>query len=144
MSNIEIEGMTETLKAFQGLEQDMRRQANSELRKAAGDCARGLVAALQSSAAGSATPVARRVASSVKVKNDRLPSVSIGGSRKVGRRGAPAARLLWGSEHGGTNFAAGPSGGYWIKPAVEQFKSNRAITIYRTQVGAIMRKYRLI
>ena len=144
MSSIEIEGLTETLKAFQGLEKDLRQQANSELRRAAGECASGLVNELRASASGSATPVAARVAASVKVKNDRIPSVAIGGRVRVGRTGAPAAVLLWGSEHGGTNFAAPTGGAYWIKPAVDTFKANRAVNIYRTQVAAIMRRYRLI
>lgn len=144
MSGIEIEGLTETLKAFQGLERDIRRQANGELRRAASQCALGLVSELRASAAGSGVPVAPRVASSAKVKNDRMPSVSVGGSRRVGRRGASASRLMWGSEHGGHNFAAGPSGGYWIKPAVDRFKSNRAVTAYKTAVAEIMRRYGLL
>lgn len=144
MSNIEVEGLTETLKAFQGLETDIRRQANGELRQAAGECARGLVSELQSSAAASGVPVAPRVASSVRVKSDRLPSVTIGGSKRVGIRGAPASRLMWGSESGGKNFGRPAGGQYWIAPAVDRFKGNEAITHYRVAVGRIMRKYGLI
>lgn len=146
--SIDVDGMTETLRAFRGLETDIRRQANGELRKAAGDCARGLVAELRASAASSGVPVAPRVAATARVKSDRLPAVSIGGAKRVGRYGAPAARLLWGSEHGPRSdinrfgVPAGP--GYWIRPAVERFSSNEAIRVYRGAVAAIMRRYRLL
>lgn len=146
--SIDVDGLTETLRAFRGLERDVRRQANSELRQAAGDCARGLVDALRVSAASSGVPVAARVAASVRVKSDRLPAVSIGGNRRVGRNGARAAVLVWGSEHGPKSevnrFGVPPGPGYWIRPTVERFKSNEAIRLYRTQVAAIMRKYRLL
>lgn len=144
MSNIDVEGLTETLRAFKGLEADIRRQANGELRKAAGECASGLVDALRASASGSGVPVAPRVASSVKVKSDRLPSVAIGGNKRVGIRGGRAGALVWGSEKGGKHFGVAKSSGYWIKPAVDRFKANDAIRIYRGEVAAIMRRYGLL
>lgn len=148
MSNIEVEGLMETIKSFSEIEAEFRKQANGELRTAAGDCARMLVGKLQTSAAASGVPVAPRVASATRVKSDRLPVVSIGGSKRVGIRGAPASRLLWGSEHGPkgdvNHFGVPPSSGYWIKPAVERFKGNEAIRIYRGKVAEIMRKYGLL
>lgn len=146
--SLEVDGLVETLQATRGLEADLRRVANGELRKAAGLCATQLVGDLRSAAAGSGVPVASRVARSARVKSDRLPSVSLGGGTRAGRYGAPAAALLWGSEHGPrgevNHFAVPPSSGYWIRPTVERFKGSGALQIYRTAVGSILRRWRLI
>jgi hypothetical protein len=141
---IEAEGLVETLQAFKGLEADLRREANGELRKAAGLAASRLVSELQGAAAASGVPVAPRVASSAKVKSDRLPSVAIGGGRRVGRRGAPASALVWGSEHGGHNFAVGRGSGYWIKPAVDRFGQGEAMQIFKRSLVAIMQRWGLL
>ena len=145
--SVELDGLQETLRAFQGLEKDLRRVANGELRRAAGECASALVGDLQTSAASSGVPVAPRVARSAKVRSDRLPAVAIGGSARVGRRGAPASALVWGSEHGPSgavnHFGVPPGGGYWIKPAVERFKSSRAVAIFSDAVAAIQRRWGL-
>jgi len=145
---IEVDGLLETLRAFQGLERDMRRVANGELRDAARTCANGLAVDLRS-AAGGGPPVAPRVAGSIAVRSDRLPTVAIGGSRRVGRRGAPAAKLLWGSEHGPAgainHFAvAANSAGYWIAPTTKAFKSSRAIDIFKRAVFDTMKRWRLV
>ena len=115
---VDAEGVRETVRAFGQLERELRPEANSELRAAAKSAAGVLVTRLKSAAGSSPTPVARRVASTAKVTSDRFPTVTIGGRAKVGAGGAPAGALIWGSEHGGHNFAAGSSGGYWIAPAV--------------------------
>src|SRR5262245_60576018 len=146
--DVEVDGLTETLAAFRGLEADLRRQANGELRAAARECASLLVAELRQAAAASGVPVAARVARSIRVKNDRLPAVQLGGSRKVGRTGAPAALLLWGSEHGPAgdvnHFAVAPNqSGYWIAPTTARFARSRAMTTYRGAVAEIMRRYGL-
>lgn len=142
--NVEIDGLQETLKAFRGLEADMRREANGELRTAAGECAALLVGSLRGAAVSSGVPVAPRVARSIRVKSDRLPAVSIGGRARVGARGAPASALVWGSEHGGKNFGRGPGAGYWIRPTVARFKDSAALVTYRRAVFQIMRKWRLV
>ena len=138
--------MTETLKAFQGLERDFARpEANKELRTAAGNTARGGVVELVRAAEASGVPVARRVATSIRVKSDRLPTVSIGGSRKVGRTGAPASVLVWGSERGGRNFAVPQTaGGHWIQPAVERFERGECLDIYKRAVVDLLRRYKLL
>jgi hypothetical protein len=141
---VDVVGVEETLSAFKGLESDMRKQANAELRVAAKECAGGLVTALQAAAAGAATPVAARVASSIKVKSDRIPVVSIGGSKRVGRRGAPASALVWGSEQGGKNFAASAGGSYWIAPTVDAYASSAAIPRYNRAVWDTMRRWKLV
>ena len=147
---LEIDGLQETLKAFRQLDADLRAEANGELRDAADHCASGLVVALVSAASSSATPVAARVARSIKVKRDRIPVVYIGGASKVGtgKRGHAGA-LVWGSEQGPkgdiNHFAAAPNpGGYWIAPTVARFGEGPALDTYRRAVGTIMRKHGLL
>jgi hypothetical protein len=142
--SIQIEGLTETLRAVSGLEADLRRTANGQLRQAAGEIAAQGVGLVRSSAAACGVPAAPLVASTARVKSDRLPSIQIGGPRKVGRYGAPAAALLWGTEHGGHNFAAGASSGYWIKPAVDRLKAGPAVEAYKRAVAAILARWGLL
>jgi len=116
----------------------LRTNASGELRDAAGHVAQILVGALQSGAGG--TPQAPLVASSAKVKRDRVPAVQLGGGKAVGRRGTAAGVLLWGSERGGRNFAAPPNAsGYWIGPAVRRVQEGDATSEYLRAVSAILR-----
>ena len=147
---IEVEGLTETLKAFQGLEADLRKQANAELRGAAKTCAAVLAGRLVIAAESSGVPVAPRVARSIRVKSDRLPVVSIGGPRKVGtgKRGSAAA-LVWGSEQGPksepNHFGVGANpAGYWIAPTVAAFAGDQAVELYRRAVYKTMHSYGLL
>lgn len=149
VASVELDGLTETLKAVQGLSADLERPAaNSELRGAAGVCAGGLARKLAAAAASSGVPVAPRVARSIRVKRDRIPVVSIGGPRKVGARGAPAGRLVWGSEHGPksdvNHFGVAPGPGYWIRPTVAAFRADEAVAEYKRAVYAVLRKHRLL
>lgn len=143
MIAVQVEGVADTIDRVRGIRKDLRKEANSEIRVAAKSVAGELVAALQAAASSSGVPVAARVASSAKVKSDRFPTVVIGGTKKVGRRGAPASALVWGSEHGGHNFAAGPSSGYWITPTVERFADGRAIPEFTRAIEAIVHRYGL-
>lgn len=136
-------GIEETLESLRGLERDLRKEANAEIRAAAKEAAGELAEDLRTAAAGAATPVARRVAASIKVKSDRFPTVTIGGSKRVGRRGAPAAVLVWGSEQGGRNFAAAEGGSYWIAPTVDRFQNSSAIPIFKRALFEIIRRYGL-
>ena len=145
-----MDGMTETLKAFRGLEADLRKQANAELRGAARQCATVLAAQLARAASSSGVPVAPRVARSIKVKSDRLPVVSIGGPMKVGSGArSSAAALVWGSEQGPksdpNHFGVGPNlAGYWIAPTVARFQGNEALDIYKRGVYETMHSYGLV
>jgi hypothetical protein len=146
---VEVKGAQETLQAFKQLDAELRKEANGKLRQAAKRCAAELVTDVKASAAASGVPVANRVASSAKVKSDRIPAVSIGGSKRVGVRGGSAAALLWGSERGPAgpvnHFGVPTNGaGYWIAPAVERFADSKAPDIYRREVYEIMRAYGLV
>lgn len=145
--SIELEGIFETLKAVRGVEADLRPGVNNELRDAAETSAAGLVVDLQASAAASGVPVASRVASSAKVKRDRVPVVSIGGSARVGSRGAPASVLVWGSEQGpkgGVNhWGVPPGSGYWIAPAVER-AGPKCVETFKRAVADVFRRHGLL
>jgi hypothetical protein len=140
---VKLDGLTETLRAFQQLDKELRREANGELRKAARECAAELAVELRAAAAASPTPVAGRVATSIRVRSDRIPVVIVGGNRKVGVRGGRAGALVWGSELGGEHFAAGRGPGYWIAPTVRRFATNGAVTRYKRAVYDLLRKYGL-
>lgn len=146
--SLEIDGLTDTLKAFRGLEADLRKEANSELRAAARECATRLSARLAQAAAASGVPVAPRVARSIKVRSDRLPVVAIGGPAKVGRTGGKAGALVWGSEQGPkgqvNHFGVPPSGGYWIAPTVNRFGDSEAVSVYKRAVVDIQKKNGLL
>ena len=123
--------MTETIAAVRGLEQDLRKQANAELRQAAKTCANVLAAQLVTAASSSGVPVAPKVAKTIRVKSDRFPVVSIGNAK--------TAALVWGSEQGpksDPNHWAVPTntGGYWIAPTVASFAGNEAVELYKRGV----------
>lgn len=146
---VETPGLFETLKAFQALERDLRSEANAELRSAARACAARLIVDLQRAAAACGVPVAPLVAGAARVKSDRIPVVSIGGARRVGRHKTPAGRLAWGSEQGSKSspnrFAAvANAAGYWIAPTVERFGRGDAVRIYRRAIYDLQRRHGLI
>lgn len=145
---VHTEGVEETLRAFQGLERDIRKEANSEIRAAAKQTANELAVALRVAASSSGVPVARRVATSIKVVSDRFPTVSIGGSKRVGARGAPASALVSGSEYGPkgdvNHFGVSPNlGGYWITPTVRRFEESVAVPAFKRALYEITRRYGL-
>lgn len=147
-AGVEVDGLVETLSAFKALEADLRKEANSELRVAARQCATVLAGQLARAAAGSGVPVAPRVARSIKVKSDRIPVVMIGGGMKVGARGASAAKLVWGSEQGpkgATNhWGVPPSAGYWIAPTVQAFQGDESVAIFKRAIVDLQRRHGLI
>lgn len=146
--SVEIDGLLETLKATQGVERALRSEVNAELRGAARTCAGRLVEWLKAAAAACGVPVAPLVARSIRVKSDRIPVVSIGGARRVGRHGTYAGVLAWGSEQGPkgapNRFAVAPKlAGYWIGPTVARFGASEAVLIYRRAIFDILHRYGL-
>ena len=146
--SVEIDGLAETLKAVRTVQAELRPGVNGAIRDAAGECAGELVPLLVAAADASGVPVAPRVARSIKVKRDRFPSVSLGGATRVGRRGAPAARLVWGSERGPmgdvNHFGVPPGPGYWIAPATERFKAGPAVAKFQRALASIFHKVGLV
>jgi hypothetical protein len=145
---VETAGIEETLASLRGIDAALRKEANSEIRQAAKLAAEELAVALRAAASSSGVPVAPLVARTIKVKSDRFPTVVIGGTAKVGRNGAAASALLWGSEHGPkgdpNHFAVSPNaGGYWIAPTVKAFELSRAVPAFKRALFEIVRRYGL-
>lgn len=139
--SVEMPGMLDTIQAVRNVAAELRPEANTKLRAAAGECAAPLVADLRSAAASSGVPVAPKVARSIRIKRDRIPVVSIGGG-KVGP-------LLWGSEQGPKSdpnrFAVGPNpAGYWIAPTVARFADGPAIATFQRAVYEILHDVGLV
>lgn len=126
------------LRGLGQVEKSLRDQANVRLRNAAGRAAGELARMLVQSASSSATPQARLVAETIRVRRDRLVSVAIGGGKRVGSRGTPAGAILWGSEHGGVNFTQPSGGDYWIQPAVKRYAAGGAQSVYLQAVNDIL------
>jgi len=97
---LEIDGLRETLAAFRRLPKD----ASAELRDAAQKIAEVIATAAKGAAVVDVSPQARLMAPTITTRRDRVPVVQAGGSRKVGRAGAPAYKLLFGSEFGSNRY----------------------------------------
>lgn len=116
---IRQEGVRETLAAFRGLP----KEANQQLRKASSKIAADF--APKAAAAGAAEGhQAALVAKTVRPGFDRVPVVTAGGTRRLGRRKAPAWKLLFGSEFGSNRFTQFPrphtgTKGSWFFPTIE-------------------------
>lgn len=94
--NLHVEGAGEVLAALR----DLPAEASDRLREAAGQIAGKLLPDIRSAARADRSPQAALAASTVKVRRDRLPVIGVGGSKRLGKRRAPAWKLLFGSEFG--------------------------------------------
>lgn len=117
--SVRIEGVRETLKAFNGLP----KEASEQLRDAAGDLARLLATDAKGAALREGSQAAL-VADTVKAGRDRVPVVTAGGAKRVGSRRAPAWKLLFGAEFGSNRYAQFPrrhtgTTGIWFFPTIE-------------------------
>lgn len=124
-ADVQVSGLKETLRAFNRYGKD----ANKELRQAAGGIADQLVPALIL-AAGSQSPQAALVAPSIKRRSDRVPKIVAGGPTRArpntrSRRRVTAGDILFGAEFGGgrrpgTNQFPPWVGktGYWFWPTI--------------------------
>jgi hypothetical protein len=121
---VKIEGLDSTLRAFN----QYGRDANKELRQAAGVHADHLVAML-TTAGNNAGKGAALAAGSVKRKSDRVPAITAGGSRKVksSTGKVTAGDVFFGYEFGGgrrpTTRQFPPwlgRVGYWFWPLIRR------------------------
>ena len=143
--HVETTGLEETKRAVDELRADLAAIDAGELRAASVEASTALANELRAAASSSGVPVASRVAESVRPKAGGWPGVTIGGTVPVGRYGAIAAKLLWGSERGPAGavnhfgVAANP-GGYWITPTTKAFKTGPAMAIFRKAVDKLVTK----
>lgn len=134
-----MEGVGETIGALEGVAAGVS-PVGPGTRAGVDATARELVALLRVAASSSGVPVAPRVARSAKATR---AGVSVGDGTPVGRDGAPAYVLAWGSEHGPASgadvnhFAVPRSAGYWIKPAVDRARESAPATFEVAVAGTI-------
>lgn len=144
-TNITIEGIDECLKAFNGLERDLRRNANGELRAASKEIARGLVPML----GGSGAPQESAFIAAAGPKSDRYVVLAVPARkpRLSGVRRAPSAaaqRLVWAIEGGsGEPQFHGPAAGSMVAKK-RAAMANYAIPRYTAAVTRIMKKWGLL
>jgi hypothetical protein len=144
MSTFAVEGLDETTAALAELQRSLRAVKSGELRAASVEASSALAGELRAAAGSCGVPVASRVAGSIRPTNrDGWPGVSIGGYVAVGRYGAIAAKLLWGSERGPAgepnHFAVGSNAaGYWIAPTCKAFKSGPAMARFQAAVDRLI------
>lgn len=138
--DLHIEGARETLAAFRRLP----KEASAELRDRALKLSE-LLASTASRAARGDSPQAAAVASTIKARRDRVPSVQVGGAKRVGSRRTPAFKILFGAE-----FGASPSlpqfrphrgrEGYWFFPSVEA-EQGRISREWNKAADEVVRKF---
>ena len=143
---VQVEGLAETEQALSGVADDLK--PGGAVDAEAGNAVAELLGpALVAAAASSGVPVAPRVARSVQVRPGPRPLVSIGGYMAVGRRGAPAWQLAWGSEHGPNgepnHFGVARGPGYWIKPTVDRVKGSTAPAAFDLAINGRLRRHGL-
>ena len=91
-----ISGLNEVLRSFKALP----KEAAKELRDSSVVIAERYMAPSWKNAAMGAGPWGQKIADSVKVRRDRLPSVQIGGNKKVFSGGASATMVRYPSDQG--------------------------------------------
>lgn len=144
-TNITIVGIDECLKAFNGLEKELRKNANGELRQASKAIANDIVPML----GGSGSPQESAILAASGAKSDRYVVVAVP-NRKPRLRGvkrtpaAAAKRLGWAME-AGSDYEPfhGPSAGSLVSRHREEI-ARKAIPRYTKALADIMRKYRLL
>lgn len=77
--NVTFQNAERVKEILSDIEDGMRKDANKELRDAAGGIARSLIPSIKAFAAMSPMPIAKAMAETTRVKRDRLVSVQIGG-----------------------------------------------------------------
>ena len=119
---IQADGVNEVLRAFRELPEN----AQDELRDEARKLAELLARKIRADGSTDEAPQSPIVASTVNVVDGRfLPTIEVGGTRRIGRRHVPAYRLLFGSVFGSNayqQFHRPHNGqvGYWVYPTVER------------------------
>lgn len=123
---LELTGARETLKAFKDLPKD----ASIELKAAAGQVSQNMVAWVRAALA-SGDPQAAALVDTVKAVKDRVPAISVGGTKLVASTRTNAFNLLFGANFGAVTYRvkgvfpyftrnhAGKGNDYYIWASVE-------------------------
>lgn len=144
-TTITVTGLDECLRAFNGLEKELRKNANGELRQASKAIATGMIPML----GGSGSPQEDKIIAAAGPKSDRYVVVAVP-NRKPGLSGArkqPAAmaKRMGFALEGGSDYPAfkGPSQGSLVARHRDQL-ARYAIPRYTSALAGIMRKYDLL
>lgn len=144
--SIEIQGLDECLRAFQGLQKDLRRVANGELRQASKAIGREVVVPLLG---GSGAPQEEKIVAAAGPKSDRYVVVAVP-SKKPGLSGvrktpAAQAKRLGFALEGGSDYPPfhGPAAGGVVADHTPEM-ARRAVPRYQQALAQIMRKYGLL
>ena len=97
--NIQLTGARETIKAFRGLPKEFQDGIRDGAGKISEDMATWVRGALLADTRQSAV-----LADTVKVNRDRVPSITVGGAKRVTSSGAKAYQLLFGANFGATTY----------------------------------------
>jgi hypothetical protein len=113
-----ISGLQETLRALNKLPKD----ASNELRAAALELSKKLASAAATAGFAEGSQAAL-VATTVKAARDRVPVVTAGGTKRLGRNRKPAYKLVFGSEFGSDYYPQFKPhlgrGSYWFYQTIE-------------------------
>lgn len=119
---VRIEGVRETLVAFRRLP----KEANDSLRDRTQDLSKALAEKVRGAAQGDSAQSAL-MAPTVKAARDRVPVITAGGPKRVGRNRKPAHKILFGSEFGASRLKQFRphvgQGSYWFFRTVEANQS---------------------
>jgi hypothetical protein len=118
---VSVTGARETIAAFRVLPKD----ASKELRDASTRISQVTANRIRAAAIASSKQSAL-VASGIKANRDRLPSISVGGVKKVGRNRKPLNKIMFGANFGATYLKqfrphrAGGTDDYWFFTTAEK------------------------
>jgi hypothetical protein len=140
-----IHGLDECLRALNGLQSDLRREANGELRQASKQIAAGVIPML----GGSGAPQEPALLASLGPRSDRLVTVAVVRKPRLsGLRRTPAAiakgAIFWPVEIGSDYppFHGPPTGG--IVANHREALARYAIPRYTEALAKILRKWDLV
>jgi hypothetical protein len=139
--NVRIDGAKEVLAALNRLP----KEANNAVREASLELAQTLAGKVKAAATTDEAPQSKLLARTVKARRDRLPVIVAGGTTRLGRRRAPAWKLLFGSEFGSNQypqFRRPHSGrkGHWFFPVAEKQAATVA-KVWGKAADRILRAY---
>jgi hypothetical protein len=140
--SVQVDGLKETLRAFNRLGKD----ASRELRKASVDIAQH-TASDAMGAASALGGVYAAAGSSIKARSDRSPKVIAGTAKKVTKRKTSAGSIIFGAEFGGRGRATTQQfaqhrgqQGFFLWPTIRHNKA-RDIARYQRAMDDLVRKW---
>lgn len=144
--SIEIKGLDECLRAFQGLQGDLRKTANGELRTAAKGIGRDVVIPMLG---GSGAPQEAAVKAAAGPKSDRYVVVAVPQKKPklsgLKKTPAAAAKRIGFALESGSSYPpfGGPAPGSLVASHADAMRA-RAVPKYQAALAGIMRKHGLI